>query len=177
MGAARKLVEYTTSDEYLNSVNQQLMEEKKMRRQSQKMIEVRAKQTGKFIKTVVLFGAIFICFAFVVFRQAQVYEAQYNVIELEREIKQTTMDIDEIKANLDSTVSIDSVERVAIQELSMQYPKPEQIVYIKSNWHYALDKTDEIKYGEKVKKGMKTSQSASLYEYFMKIAQQPSSSK
>ena len=75
MGAARKLVEYTTSDEYLNSVNQQLMEEKKMRRQSQKMIEVRAKQTGKFIKTVVLFGAIFICFAFVVFRQAQVYEA------------------------------------------------------------------------------------------------------
>ena len=87
------------------------------------------------------------------------------------------MDIDEIKANLDSTVSIDSVERVAIQELSMQYPKPEQIVYIKSNWHYALDKTDEIKYGEKVKKGMKTSQSASLYEYFMKIAQQPSSSK
>lgn len=177
MGAARKLVEYTSSEDYVHSMNKQFEEERRMKERYQKLQEARTKKTAQFIKTVVLFGAIFICLAFVVFRQAQVYQAQYEVAELEKDIKQTTMDIDEIKANLDSTISLDNVERVAMQELSMQYPKPEQIVYIKSNWHYALDKTGGMTYGENVKKGKSAAKESNLFGYFMKLAQQPSSSK
>ncbi len=54
-------------------------------------------------------------------------------------LKELNLQKEDLRVQLDSTIVLDNVEKVAVNELGMQYPQPEQIVYINSNWNYTLD--------------------------------------
>lgn len=140
------------------------------RTQERKLMDQHAKKIGQFLKTLTLCGFIFAALAVMIVKYAALYEAQYQVNELKSEIAQTTMDIEEVKSTLDSTISLDNVERVAMSELGMQYPTPEQIIYIKGNWHYQLTPRTATSQKLAAAQSKKENLGGYVYDYILKFA-------
>jgi len=136
---ARKLSTYNTYEEYHRQQHQDKMKkasdllDKKQRRYQRKRRMQFLIQS--FAGCLLVFGLL----SFLVMRYAMIFEINYNINGLEREIKEFNLQKEDLRVQLDSTVVLDNVERVAMTELGMQYPQPEQIVYINSNWNYTLD--------------------------------------
>ncbi len=136
---ARKLPEYNSYEEYHRQQHQDKMKkasdllEKKQRRYQRKR-RVRFLMKA-FISCLFVFGML----SFLIMRYAVIYEINYTISGLEREIDELELEKDDMSVRLDSTVVLDNIEKVAFTELGMQYPKPEQIIYINSNWNYTLD--------------------------------------
>ncbi len=144
--------------------------EEKKRTEERKLMDQHAKKIGQFLRTLTLCGFVFATLAVMIVKYAALYEAQYQVNQLKSDIAQTKMDIEEVKSTLDSTVSLDNVERVAMSELGMQYPAPEQIIYIKGNWHYQLAPKEAT--GQSVAKTQdkKENLGGYVYDYILKYA-------
>lgn len=144
--------------------------ENEKRLQEKKLMDKHAKRIGRTLKLITFFAFVFATLAVMILRYAALYEVQYKVNDISKEIAQTKMEIEEVKSNLDSTISLDNVERVAISELGMQYPKPEQIVYIDGNWHYALKESKVAT--QTAMTNPKTHDNAilSVYDYILKFA-------
>lgn len=170
MQAARKLDVYESYESYRYREMLQKREEEARRNEEKKLRDHQVKKVTRFLKTLSLCAFIFGALAVMVYSYAALYEQQYVVNGLKSDINQMTMDIEELKSTLDSTISLDNVERVAMTELNMQYPKPEQIVYIKSNWHYALDKPSQNKYLGKKDANNSENLSGHVYDYILKFA-------
>lgn len=169
MQAARRSISSESYESFRYREELLRREEEKRRTAEKKLIEKQAKRIGRFLKGLVLCGFVFTILAAMIFKYAALYEVQYNVNNLKSEIDQTKMDIEEINSTLDSTVSLDNVERVAMTELGMQYPQAEQIVYIKGNWHYALDK-QSVPAATAVAKKPKENLGGTVYEYILDVA-------
>ena len=170
MQAAKKMEVFDTYENYRYYETLQRRAEEVERNNDRKFRDCEAKKVTRFLKTLLFCSFIFASFAMMIYQYASLYEEQYVVNGLKSDIKQIGMDIEEVKSTLDSTVSLDNVERVAMTELNMQYPKPEQIVYIKSNWHYALDKPLQNKYLGKEEKNKNENLSENVYNYILKYA-------
>lgn len=136
---ARKLSTYHSYEEYQRKQHQEKMKkaseilEKKQRRYQRK----RRMQFlfRSFAGCILVFGLL----SFLVMRYAMIFEINYTINGLEREINELKLQKEDLRVQLDSTIVLDNVEKVAVNELGMQYPQPEQIVYINSNWNYTLD--------------------------------------
>jgi len=136
---ARKISSYEPYEDYHQKQHQEKMKkaadllEKKQRRYQRKR-RVRF-LVQSFAGCLLIFGLL----SFLVMRYAMIFEINYDINGLEREIKELNLQKEDLRVQLDSTIVLDNVERVAVSELGMQYPQPEQIVYINSNWNYTLD--------------------------------------
>lgn len=144
--------------------------ENEKRLKEKKLMDMHAKRIGRTLKTISFFAFIFATLAVMILRYAALYEVQYKVNDISKEIAQTKMEIEEVKSNLDSTISLDNVERVAVSELGMQYPKPEQIVYIDGNWHYALKSAKVSPQAVAATNPSNDNMILSVYDYILKFA-------
>jgi cell division protein FtsL len=98
------------------------------------------------MKIIAFSALLFMALSYIVIRYANVYQAKYDINAMQKEARQIEQEIEEIRAAMDSTVSLENIERVAVQELKMQYPQPEQLVYLTSNWKYTLDSASKSDY-------------------------------
>lgn len=136
---ARKISTYEPYEEYQRKQHQEKMKkasellEKKQRRYRRKRRMRFLAQS--FAGCILIFGLL----SFLVMRYATIFEINYDINGLEREIAELKLQKEDLRVRRDSTIVLDNVERVALSDLGMQYPKPEQIVYITSNWNYKLD--------------------------------------
>lgn len=170
MQAAKKNISVESYEHYRYREELLRREEEKRRQTEKRLVEKQAKHVGRFLKGLVLCGFVFTALAGMIFKYAALYEAQYDVNNLKTEIAQEKMTIEEIKSTLDSTVSLDNVERVAVTELNMQYPKPEQIVYIKGNWHYNLTPVANKNSNHSETPVVKENLGGAVYDYILKVA-------
>lgn len=134
---------------------------------------LRDKETKRITQTIKTYGFFLFVFAMLavtILRYAALYEVQYKVNDLSKEIDQTNMEIEEVRAKLDNTISLDNVERVAMSELGMQYPKPEQIVYIDGTWHYNLNKQAKSNQTASATNPAHDNLIQSVYDYIMAFA-------
>jgi len=136
---ARKISTYDTYEAYHRQQHQEkmrkasdLLEKKQRRYQRQRRMQFLFKS---FAGCLIVFGLL----SFLVMRYATIFEINYTINGLDREIRELNLQKEDLNVQLDSTIVLDNVERVAMVELGMQYPQPEQIVYINSNWNYTLD--------------------------------------
>jgi cell division protein FtsL len=146
MSTARTMTDFQNYDDYRAYILKKNVEDAAFRHEAKAS---QKKQRHRFAVTlrIIAFSALlFAMLSVVVIRYADVYEAKYHIHAMTSEIKQIHQEIEEINASMDSTVSLENVERVAVQELKMQYPQPEQIVYLTSNWKYSLDSASKSDY-------------------------------
>ncbi len=136
---ARKIAKHDTYEAYHRQQHQEkmkkaadILEQKQKRYQRKRRLKFLARS---FAGCLLVFGML----SFLVMRYALIFEINYTINGLEREINEYTLQKEDLRVQLDSTVVLDNVEKVAMTELGMQYPQPEQIVYINSNWNYRLD--------------------------------------
>lgn len=144
--------------------------ENEKRLKEKKLMDLHAKRISRTLKTISFFAFIFVTLAVMILRYAALYEVQYKVNDIAKEIAQTKMEIEEVKSNLDSTISLDNVERVAVSELGMQYPKPEQIVYIDGNWHYGVNTVNASNQMVAAANPNTDNKILSVYDYILKFA-------
>ena len=73
-------------------------------------------------------------------RYAYIAEISFNINMLEKELKEIQKDNSLLNVKLAQTINLQSLEKVAFEELNMQYPDSEQIVYV--NVEKLLQKND-----------------------------------
>ncbi|MBM7560495.1 hypothetical protein [Fusibacter tunisiensis] len=78
-------------------------------------------------------------FGAVIFQNSLVNEAKYNLFNLRNEIKSIEARIEEVEANLERHTELQNIEVIAKEQLNMQYPVKEQIVYINAATEYKLN--------------------------------------
>jgi len=71
-------------------------------------------------------------------RYAVISETKYRIFSHKTEIKELNTTKEKLNAELDSLFVIENVERIAIEDLNMQYPSASQVVYIGGNSNYAI---------------------------------------
>lgn len=112
--------------------------------------KVRQKQALFAVKTIVAILAAFGLLSFIVIRYASINEMKYENFGLKQEINNLNLHIEDLNQQLESYIVLDNVEQYAKEELGMQYPQPEQIVYINSMWSYTLDADQKLSEEEPV---------------------------
>ncbi len=122
--------------------SQELLAQKKQRHKTKRRTEF---LTSAFVLCFIVFGLLYA----VVYRYAEIFERNYNIESLEREIVALEREIENINGQTDSTIVLQNVEYVAINDLGMQYPKPEQIIYLNQKWDYKIEDEQEFKIANK----------------------------
>ncbi|GAU78686.1 cell division protein FtsL [Fusibacter sp. 3D3] len=109
---------------------------KRLEREKQKK---RAKTTFMNIVKSMLLVFIFVAMlSMIIYKNSLVSEAKYNIFNLKSEIKSLNTQIEELSSDIEQKTELKAVEKIAIEELKMQYPTKAQIVYIDSTVKYAL---------------------------------------
>lgn len=86
------------------------------------------------VSSIILLGAIAASMILILLRYTQITETKYNINVLNKQINVLENDIQQLKANIDSLTRSDVIENKAINELNMQYPKYEQMVFLEENF-------------------------------------------
>lgn len=121
--------------------------------QSAKIVSIRKKRLEKetakkvafhnfmnMLYSVAIVLVVAALFSTYVYKSSLVNEAKYEIFNLKAEIKSLNAQIEEMSANIENQTELKNIEQIAIESLNMQYPSNEQIVYIDSNYHFALAK-------------------------------------
>lgn len=88
------------------------------------------------VAIVMIFAVIF---GSIIFQNSLVNEAKYDIFNLKSEIKSLNTKVEEMNAKIENHIELNNVEQIAVNELGMQYPSKEQLVYIDSNFQYVLE--------------------------------------
>ncbi len=135
---ARKLNYYQSYSDFYDQMRQEhlkitreKLEEKTRRYKRNRRIQFLSMSC---VACCIVFGLL----SLLVFRYATIFEINYNIQGLEREIHILELEKEDLYSQMDSTVVLKNVEMVAIHDLGMQYPKSEQIVYLNQKWDYKL---------------------------------------
>ncbi|MGB3367372.1 MAG: hypothetical protein WBA54_07785 [Acidaminobacteraceae bacterium] len=150
MLAAKQISEFNDYNDYKNYIHDTHVEAKKQQFQIKKEKESWIKRLASVSRTIFAALLMFAALALVVVIYANVYELKYNNYEYQKEIGQYKIEIEDLKSQLDSVVVLENIEKVAMEELNMQYPRQEQIIYINSNWNYKLDEVKSADSSEPV---------------------------
>lgn len=78
-------------------------------------------------------------FSSYIYKSSLVSEAKYDIFNLKAEIKTLNAQIEEMSANIENQTELKNIEKIAVETLNMQYPTPEQMVYIDSSYNFALE--------------------------------------
>jgi len=95
-------------------------------------------------------------------RYAYIAEINFNISRLEKEYKEILKQNEALNVSLMSTVNLQTLEKIALEELNMQYPDPDQIVYVNAakpvtennsydKDYYSKEDVEENKYLSKAK--------------------------
>ena len=95
------------------------------------------------IQVIAVCALLCLAFSGIVVRCAEIYQAKYEIHVLQSEIHDLELDLEELGARIDNAASLNYVEKVALNDLKMQYPQENQIIYVMSNWDYTLDDRTE----------------------------------
>ncbi|NLN48387.1 MAG: hypothetical protein GX154_04725 [Clostridiales bacterium] len=112
---------YDYSDEYLYNVP--LYEEQKKPKSAAK----KNKKSKPHILTVMIVFAVSIV---MISHYACIAEINYNINRLEKEFKEVEKENSLLSVKLAQAINLQSLEKVALDDLHMQYPGSEQIVYV-----------------------------------------------
>ncbi len=85
------------------------------------------------VSAILLIGLIAASMILVLLRYTEINETKYNINVLNKEINTLENDIQQLKADLDSLTRSDVIETKAINELYMQYPKYDQMVFLQTS--------------------------------------------
>ncbi len=128
---------------YNKSINRKLKESQELLVKKKQVHK--AKVRIRFFMSAIIFGIIvFGMLSIVVYRYAEIFEQNYYVEGLKTEMINLQRQKEDINARMEAMIVLKNVEKVAIQEIGMQYPQPEQIVYLTSKWHYTLNEGDML---------------------------------
>lgn len=144
MNAARQLeVQYNPDIEYLK-FRQGKVDHLQTSYKKESTKQLKVKRITFFAKAATGIVAVFGILSLIVLRYAMINEVKYNIYSLQNEINALNIQIEELNTKLDGSIVLETIERQAIDELGMQYPKAEQIVYLNSHWNYSLDGDETI---------------------------------
>lgn len=107
----------------------------------------KAKETFlTFIKSVFFIVVFVSMLSLIIYKNSLVSEAKYDIFGLKSEIKSLNSKIEETSALIEQKTELKAVEKYAIEELNMQYPSKNQIVYIDASKTFALneDATSQV---------------------------------
>lgn len=88
--------------------------------------------------TFIVLGILFSALALVVFRYALIAETKYSIFTLKKEINELSMKKEELNYQLNTSVALDNIEQVSIDQLGMSYPNQGQMIYIEPVKGYNL---------------------------------------
>ena len=95
-----------------------------------KKVRKRAKPKTHLISILFVFGLSI----FIISRYAYMAEINYNITNLEKEYNMVIKENTDLNVQLMKSVSLEALEKAAVEELSMQYPDVQnQIAYINVN--------------------------------------------
>ena len=91
--------------------------------------EKKAKKTKKKVRIfpIVL---VFSMSIIMISRYAYIAEINFNINKMEKEYNKILKQNESLKVSLMGTINLQTLEQVAIEELNMQYPDPDQILYV-----------------------------------------------
>ena len=109
------------------------------------MKKIKANIINRFfaaLMIIMVFGSM----AYLLLRYAEINEIKYKNFELKQELESLSIQVEELKYKIDSSMSLDNIESYAVDKLGMQYPQEYQIVYVESQTKYALniEKSGEV---------------------------------
>jgi len=73
-------------------------------------------------------------------RYAYIAEINFNINKMEKEYNELLKKNESLKVSLMSTINLQTLEQIAIEELNMQYPDPDQILYVSAVKPVTIDK-------------------------------------
>lgn len=94
-----------------------------------------------------VFGCILLVLCVMVLliqRYAVISETKYRVFNHKVKIKELELKKEELNARLDSLYVIDNVEKIAMEQLDMQYPSASQMVYIGGESDYTVKEDTQM---------------------------------
>jgi cell division protein FtsL len=130
-------------DDYWKYITEKNLEEAQQRYEIESRQRLEKRRLGMALQVIALCACVCLGFSGVVIRNAAIFQAKYEIHVLHSEVRDLQLEMEEIGARIDNTVSLHHVEEVALGELKMQYPQPDQVVHIEANWDYALEDTTD----------------------------------
>ncbi|HHY77406.1 MAG TPA: hypothetical protein GX498_02690 [Clostridiales bacterium] len=73
-------------------------------------------------------------------RYAYIAEINFTINKMEKEYNELLKKNENLKVNLMSTINLQTLEQIAMEELNMQYPDPDQILYVSAAKPIVIDK-------------------------------------
>jgi len=141
-------------DDYWKYIIDKNMKEAQQRYETELCQRHEDRRINAAILVIAICAVLCLAFSGIVIRSAEIYQAKYEIHIIQSEIRDMQLEVEELRAHIDNTVSLNHVESVALNELKMQYPESSQIVYIASNWNYAMDDITEDSQLAEVEKGL-----------------------
>lgn len=141
-------------DDYWKYVIDKNMKEAQQRYETELCQRHEDRRINAAILVIAICAVLCLAFSGIVIRSAAIYQAKYEIHIIQSEIRDMQLEVEELRAHIDNTISLNHVESVALNELKMQYPESNQIVYIASNWNYAMDDITEDSQLAEVEKGL-----------------------
>ncbi|WP_432409454.1 cell division protein FtsL [Wukongibacter sp. M2B1] len=94
--------------------------------------KAKANKKNLLIKVSILFWVVVVsaAFIFILLRYTAITEARYSVYSLNKEITKLEDNLRDAKVELESLTRSDIIEETAINDLNMQYPQYEQMVFL-----------------------------------------------
>ncbi|MDI3509130.1 MAG: hypothetical protein PWP48_983 [Clostridiales bacterium] len=82
------------------------------------------------IKPILVVMLMFITFSALVSRHVQIINANYELLDMKKELAQVQKVNDDLTLQLTMANNIDNIEKIARTKLHMHYPEPSQTVYV-----------------------------------------------
>lgn len=108
------------------------------------LIRKKPKYCGSMFKVFLCMVIVVAVMVLLLQRYAVISETKYQIFDHKSRIKELQYQKEEMKAELDSAFVIEYVEKVAIEELNMQYPTASQVVYIGKESNYVVIKESSL---------------------------------
>ncbi|MBS7527533.1 cell division protein FtsL [Fusibacter paucivorans] len=99
--------------------------------------------------TVVLLAVFSSMFAVLIYKNSLVNEKKYEIFTMKTEIKSLNTQIEELQTAVENSTDIKTVEKMAKEQLNMQYPTSNQYVYIDATAMFAVSETTLVALAER----------------------------
>jgi cell division protein FtsL len=138
MSAARNFSAYN----YDEVMHQEIID-KSLRLKKTHQIQMKKTSWINRLLAVLMIVIVFGSMAYLLIRYAEINEIKYRNFELKQDIEELDIQVEELKLQIESAMSLENIEDYAVEKLGMQYPKPEQIVYLSTGSEYALNNVEK----------------------------------
>lgn len=126
-------------EQFNHSQAEKIVSIKKKRLEREKAKKKALNQVVNLFCSIAIVMIFAVIFGSIIFQNSLVNEAKYDIFNLKSEIKSLNAKVEEMNAKIENHTELNNIEKIAIDELGMQYPTKEQLVYIDSNYSYALE--------------------------------------